>query len=329
MKRPTGWFLDVAGRRSGCSRHLAVKKKGYRLLIRFLVTTVLLGATLHPAMADEERSLATRISDAIELHNSVSESPLPVLTPEQLEQLLAGKVVELFRRLSPPPDDTDVRYRIAAFHLVEFPRDWAWLASLDPHLLGGSRVRQVRLEEDGRGGGVSYGFLSLPWPLRDRHWLVRHEPEVALAKATNGRIWERTWQPAEGGEKEVYEFVGDRRIEGLTLKAVKRRVYLPFNTGAWTFCALDESHTLIAYEVTIASGGGFAGRFAKKHLSSLLRTVASNAAKMRQHYDPSHKVLFGGDGLPIPPLQGSRGLLSYGVTLPLATGGGGQGAGRP
>lgn len=277
---------------------------GTTLLCAGLVLTLFHG-TFGAAAVQERTSLVPSISQVIELYNDLSESPLPIPRPEQFDELLQGEVVTLTDHLS-LPDKGDVQYRVVAYLLLDLPRDWAWVCSLDSHLLRPGRVKQVRLREDGQGTAVSYGFLSLPWPVRDRHWVVRQEQGIGVAKATEGKIWERSWRLVDDGEDQAYELVAKGLIEGLSLKAVKKAIYLSMNTGAWTFFTLGERRTLMAYQMTTAPGGRIPERLAVKsgtrRVRRLLRTVAGNAGKMAEHYDADHRVLFGGDGQPIPPL---------------------------
>ena len=267
-----------------------------------------------PVEAEFSPQVVPAIRQAVDRHNELTELDLPPLDDEQLEELRTGEVVR-FRWRQPIPGETEEgepreSHRVVAFHLVEAPMVRVWLAVLDPHFPADDRVTEVFVEHDDRGNGTLYQFMDLPWPVRNRHWVIRVRKGIDVAAGSQGRIWQHSWNLIEHGEEIAYEVVAAGRAEGVDLDEAKGARYLEANIGAWALFALDENLTLMTFQATVELGGWIpdrlAARFAAGSLEKLCRTVAANSATMPEHYDVHHAPIYGGDGLPIAaPIAGA------------------------
>jgi len=254
-------------------------------------------------------ALDETIRAAFARYDSVSAFPLPALDPEQTADLLDGGVVRFREKrvLSGEGEDERTRQRVLAFRLVGTPRVDAWIGALDPDLLIVDRVTEIRLGE-GEDGATWYQFMDLPWPVKNRHWVIRIREAAEVAAATDGEVWESHWKLVHGGEASARTLAAAGGTAPKTLDDVRGARYLEENDGAWAFFALDEELTLVAYNLTIVLGGwipeGLAARFAMRELESLLDRVAKAAVGARSHYVGDHPPIRGGDGIPLPLFPG-------------------------
>jgi len=299
-----------------------------RSLALFLALLALLGSVRPSAGGEERAQFAGEVGDlvlsAIQKYNAVTAFPLPSLDAEQLNELLDGKVVRIRWRQPVPVapgeeaaadtsgtdegDGPKERHRVVALFLIEQPRVNVWLAALDPHMVVSPRVTEVRISNnDGRW----YQLMDLPWPVRNRHWVIDVTRNVQAAEATHGLVWEEPWYLVPDGEKMALRLAAAKELGPITLDKAEGARYLDANTGAWAMIELAPNLTLLAYQLTVVLGGllpeGLTARFASRELDNLCRTVAKNAAEMPDHYVAGHEVLYGGDGKPIePPLPRAK-----------------------
>jgi hypothetical protein len=276
-----------------------------------------------PAGGTEARRFAPelmpRIAEAFQRYNAVSRYPLPELGEKDREELLAGGVVRLLWMQPVPgakPGETDdeketERHRVVALSLIAEPRLLVWLSAMDPHYLASDKITEHRLRTDGKGTSTWYQFIDLPWPVRNRHWVIDVTKEAEVARGTGGQAWEQSWNLVRGGKLIAYELASSGKVKGIDLARAREARYLHANTGAWTMFELEENVTLLAYQLTIVLGGwippGLAAKFAMSTLEELCRTVEKNAALMRDHYVAGHEPTFSGEGLPIPPFPAPGG----------------------
>jgi hypothetical protein len=257
--------------------------------------------------APDRPRVAEEIRHAMARHDSASAFPLPELEEEQLGRLFDGEVVRMREKwvLSNEGEDEErTRNRVLAFRLVGAPRRDAWLAALDPHALLNDRVTEIRLGESPEGGATWYQFMDLPWPIRNRHWVIRIATALDVCAGTGGQCWEQTWHLVPGGEAVARSLAAKGRAGPLDGGAVRGARYLEENDGAWAIFAIGDDLTLVAYNLTIVMGGwipeGMAARFAQRALEDLLDRVAAHAARIPTHYVAGHAPIPAGDGTPIP-----------------------------
>lgn len=253
-------------------------------------------AATEPVPPPKPRALA----DAVLEFNRKAHFTLPVPGRAQAEKLVAGEVVRVFESSEDPLRP----WRVVAMMLLPLPREAAYLARVDPHLDDVSDFAGARLSPPGANPASAYGYLPLPWPLEPRHWVVETTSNLALAKATGNRCWERWWGLAADGEAAGRKAVAEGKVPEVDSKMIASAIYTPVNQGAWNFIRITEGHTLLVYQVTSVVGGNIPDRavaeFTLGRMRQLLTDVAGKAALVKGHYVGAHEVLNGADGLPIP-----------------------------
>lgn len=261
----------------------------------------------------ERAALAATIRADLERHAAVSQFPLPELDDERMSELLDGEVVRIREKWDLPvqPEDAEdgkgdetsrQRNRVVAYRLVAAPRDQVWLGALDPHLLPLDGLTEVRLRESA-GASTWYQYLDLPWPVRNRHWVIRVGPDVDVARATDGTAWEQSWRMEPDTRMISLDLASSKRLGKLKLDDVREARTLIEDAGAWIVFDLGDDRTLLTYQLTIVLGGwipeSLASRFAMSTLETLLTNVSRAAEKVPAHYDAQHELILGGDGVPM------------------------------
>lgn len=263
-----------------------------------------------PVAPDRREAVEAEIRGLFDEQGKVSAYPLPQLDKDAMRELLDGKIVRFREKWTLPagvdengePEERE-RHRVLAFYLLESPRDVVWIAAMDPHFLGNDRLSEARLESDG-STSLWYQLMDPPWPVKNRHWVIRVDKPAEVAKATDNRVWEQTWGLADDGKRIAMEVTAAGRVPDVPLERAKKSRYLEENVGAWTVFELEDNLTLLAYQLTIVMGGWvpdrLTARFAMGALEDLMKAVEDNTHKVREHYNTSHEPVWGGNGLPVP-----------------------------
>ena len=257
------------------------------------------GDLLAPEDAERIRPV---IPAAIEYFNERAADPLPSLTGEQIEALLDGEVVRFRRRpnrnLEDPPE------RVTGYVLVPHPRAQVWIAALDPEFQASDMLSEKRLGRDEEGYSIWHHYISLPWPVTDRQWVIRVGPRVELARETGDLVWEQLWELTADGERIAAESIAAGNLEGVTPESAKDAIYVPANEGSWVMFQLEEDLTLIGYRVMARVGGSipdsWIASFGMSQLTNVLEGVSRHAAEVPALYDPDVHAIRGGDGEPLP-----------------------------
>ena len=257
------------------------------------------GAGLEPADADRIRPV---IPAAIEFFNDRSPDPLPSLTSEQIESLLEGEVVRFRRR--PNRDLDDPPERVTGYVLTAHPRAQVWVAALDPEFQASDMLAEKRLGRDAEGWSVWHHYISLPWPVTDRQWVIRVGPRTKIADATGGLVWEQAWELADDGEVIAQKSIAAGNLQDITPESARDAIYVPANEGSWVMFELEEGLTLVGYRVVARVGGSipdsWIASFGMAQLTNVLEEVARHAGEIPGLYDPEVHPILGGDGKPLP-----------------------------
>ncbi len=269
------------------------------------------------ALADSTDTRRARVSAALERYNALADLQLPVPPPDQIGEILAGRVVKLREHkdmLSPTTNTYDQRIRIVGYRLIERPRLLVWLAALDVGTEHSERLTEHALSADDRGGSVWYQHLHLPWPLRNRHWTIANAKSVHLTEATRGMVWEHAWQLAPRGDTIANDLLAQNTVAGLSGNRALRAIYLPANRGAWTMFALDKQLTLVAAHATVELGGIIPDRlvasFVSRQLQSMLNGLVARSDVMDAEYDTSY-IIYTGAGEAITRAMAEQAMRAY------------------
>lgn len=248
--------------------------------------------------AETAKRLEPVVPAAIEYYNERSDDGLPALNGGQIDALLDGEVVRIRRRS--PGDAEDPPERVTGYRIVPLPREKVWVAALDPAFRATSLLTEHRLTREADGSALWHQYLSLPWPIADRQWVIAVGVKTALARDTDGLIWEQTWKLAEGGEQIARASVAAGNLEGITEDVARDAVYVPANEGSWVLFRLEDSVTLVGYRVIARVGGNipdsWIATFGMAQLEGVLDSVAEHARDAAKFYDPEVYPIVGGEG---------------------------------
>lgn len=233
----------------------------------------------------------------------LAHAPLPVPGPKQRARLREGKLVKM--RL---PSTEGGPVGAMALVVADLPLEEVWVGTADADMDDGDN-ELLSLDLPTRGDEVFrwYGYLDLPAPIADRHFLIRTSVDEALHAQTAGRIWARHWTIEADGLEVVRPLVAQGRIEGLSPEAFAEAIWVPHNTGTWLFARLPEGRTLLGYQATASLGGSFPDGLVNRTiywgLDRLMEEILGQARRARGHYRAGHDPLPGGDGGPLAPFE--------------------------
>lgn len=237
------------------------------------------------------------IRNFVETYSSQRDQYRLDLSVRDQQNLGAGKT--LIKVLKAPREaqaEHGDSFGVLAMKIVEAPRLLVWLAMIaDSNELDGRFTRAVLSDVPG-GSKVRYQHLNLPWPFSDRHWVIQVENYVDIAKASEGRIWERRWQLHARGRELIDAAYADGDIVGLTPQVLDHSIYLPTNRGSWTVLDLAQNRTLVAAFVDMRLGGlipdGLVRGYIKRELrdgftllDKVIERAHTNADGPRRYYD--------------------------------------------
>lgn len=264
-----------------------------------LVAALLLVCSL-PAAAAPEALSPRELADGVAEYNRWAHGRLPTLRPDELDELLRGEVVRRKVRGRPPANQD----RVLGIVLTRLPRVQPWIVVTDPHFATDTQYAGKKLDPPDANPVRSYGFLDLPWPVADRHWVVDVATNRKLAEKTEGRCWERHWDLSRDGEKLAAEVYTTAGLPGTDPAKLSEVIYTPVNAGSWIFVQLPKGLTLVAYQLATQVGGDIPEEalhsFALQAMGQLMRGVISKAEGVGGHYDAAHATLPAGDGAPLP-----------------------------
>jgi hypothetical protein len=243
---------------------------------------MVLGAASPPSVQE--------MSEALAAFSDHSHRALPTFTLQDLERLRKGEVLRTYT----PPNDAGVRGSLGLL-LTQISKEKIWIGLRDRHL---RQTEGLREETVGGpkpfGAEIWLGILTLPRPVSPRHWRVFVQNNLKMARATDGRNWERKWHLDPNGEaKNVAS--SPEELDGA--------VYLPENQGSYFVIELQSGWTLLGYRTTTQVGGflpdGLVRRFALIRMEGLLREIVEAAERSADHYVKGHMEIHGGDGRPL------------------------------
>ena len=223
---------------------------------------------------------------------------LPNLSPAELETLAAGTpLVTLYRDPTADPGDKVHAMGVVGWQIVKAPRLLVWLSLLGSREDSSARRQHVVLTRRPAGAYVSYHHIDLPWPFKDRHWLLLCEKNLSLANESHDDIWEHRWSLLPLDDSQLEAAYDTRAVPGLTRKAFDDSVYLTANQGAWIVFDLGAEGTLVAASMDIDLGG--------RVPDTLVQSFAKH--QMREFFDLLNR-LSGADYTGNPVIDDGRGV---------------------
>lgn len=241
------------------------------------------------------------VASGVAAYNAHARFPLPDLNDGDLRRLAEGKLVR--RRDHAGPQEP---MRVTGLILTDHSRESLWVAIGCTHDTYIDGYYDIALTPPGPSE-VWYGYLDLPKPFTDRHWVIDVVDNVAMAQATDNRAWEHYWTLTDGGIDKGRSAVQSGPATEVTLEQFERAIYTPTNHGAWLAIRVDDRHTLLGYHVTSVIGGMIPDRLVAEYsastLKNMLNGILERAPQMLTHYDADHVREPGGDGKWIEPFQ--------------------------
>lgn len=267
----------------------------------FFLGVLCLAAELATAATDGPvNSTADQVRSQLSRYAALGDIPLPDLTDDDIAAMLDGEpVVRMSSRTS---SGSVSEFGVVGIHVIDSPKLLVWLTAMGVASEPDVRLTRAMLTEPEGGEYVRYQHVNLPWPVRDRHWVIHCEKDVSLAEASDGEFWKHRWVLVEQGESLLPDAIEDGRISGLSRRKLDKAVYLPANKGAWITASINEEQTLVIAYFDGSLGGLFPDavvrRFAKVHLRGGLKLVGELSATAHQEYADS-RTIYDGFGQPI------------------------------
>lgn len=232
-------------------------------------------------------------------------SPLPVaaLDGAELQRLLQGEaIVKMSGKASAAAADEIVGVGVYGFKIIEAPRLPIWLAVMGGNDERDYRLKTAMLSRGDAGSYTRYQYINLPWPVRDRHYVIHCTKIPQVAAASRGLIWEHRWQLQDDGEALLHNALLQQRVPELAVEDVRDAIYLQENRGAWTMFDLGEQRTLVVAYVNADLGGRFPAsvvrHFARSRLKSGLASLRELGSRVHLNYTED-RLIHDGFGRPV------------------------------
>lgn len=280
---------------------MLLRRRRHSVLLPGLAAALAL--TANTAAADAPRASVER---GLDEYRAYGHYELPAIPDGDIDRLAAGEpMVWQLRDLPDSGASETTSMGIVGARVIDAPRLLVWLSALggnsdyravrnkDEKAAGKSksktRVIHSMLSMDDDGSYRRYQHVNLPWPFRDRHWVIYCEKNVAVADYTDDRVWEHTWVLEPDGLELVAAAHEEAPIDGLTEKMLERSIYLPSNRGSWIMIDLGDERTLLLTYMDVELGGtfpaGLVRRFTGKQLKSGLDMFGGLAERVAGEYD--------------------------------------------
>jgi len=261
-----------------------------------VIAFVLFGA-VHAAGAAGDRGDVAELEAALARYPGGGDIVLPALDTKELEALLNGEpVVRIETGRSGGGDDDEPvgDMGVVGFRVVDAPRLLVWLTVMGVASEPDVRLTRATLSRADAGAYTRYQHVNLPWPIRDRHWVVYCEKNLDVALASRDSFWEHRWRLVEDGLTLIDAAHQQGAITGLSADELDKSIYLPANRGAWALTELDPGRTLVIAFFDGELGGFFPDalvrQFTKLHLREGLNLVSELSFTTWQEYSDDEPV---------------------------------------
>lgn len=188
---------------------------------------------------------------------------------------------------------------VAGFAVLKASQAQVWLSLTDDRLSEDvAGLTEIALEGRWSSPKVLYQRVDLPWPVDDRHWVLRLSNNATLA--TTSGVWERSWKLANDRLAE------SRDRTDATVFDTSVSMYQ--NKGSWILIPLDTGETFGVYQVWVDLGGKIpaeaAEAYTRSSLLGFVRGVEAHVPDIVGRYGPGCTPQPGGDGALIPCFGG-------------------------
>jgi len=205
-----------------------------------------------PATLPAESIDRQQVEEALAVYADNGSVSIPELSDKQLLKLLQGKPIVLTHYR-----ETDSGKRVlgvTGLHRIDRPSHEVWLTLLGKES-DSDRLTRIVLAEPNLGERVQYQHLNMPWPFKDRQWVIHIMLNEALAEHSEQRIWEQHWRLADDGEQQLEAAIANGTEPPVSLRRIEKSLYLPSNRGAWAVARVSDSTSLVIARVEVDLGG--------------------------------------------------------------------------
>lgn len=276
----------------------------FQHLARCALLSLLVFSQPSLSFATDDRGL---VSELLSYYSRSSKFAFDVLTTGEIDLLLNGEpVVRVSGKPDAAHDDAISSVGVHAFQILSSPRLLVWLSIMGGNDERDYRLTRAMLSRGVNGSYVRYQHVDLPWPLRDRHWVIQCHKNLALAANSNDAVWEHHWSLHEQGPELLQTAYDDGKIEGLDADALRKSVYLPANSGAWALLDLGGYRTLVVAYVDADLGGYFPDSLVRTFTKSRLKAGLETLEELSKNVDRSYNgdpAIHDGHGRQIPPRE--------------------------
>lgn len=238
------------------------------------------------------------IADALVSYAAISNTQLPPLTEDDWDDLRRGRPAVGFFKESLVEDDVSAM-GVMGVHVVVAPRLLVWLTVMGGTGERDERLTRTYLSRTDDGDYMRYQHIDVPWPFRNRHWVIDCKKNRAVAERSQGRIWEHQWNLADDGLSYLDEAA---KLTGLTRKSMDKSIYITSNAGAWILMELDAQRTLVVFWSDVDLGGriprSLVRRFARGQIKDRLQDLGPMSQRVARAY-AGNPVIHDGFGTPI------------------------------
>ena len=278
--------------RTATRRPSAVRRAAFAGVATLALAVSAAGATVEPA----------RVAEFYAAYAARAEFALPGLSADDLAELARGEAVIRVSGTPAPGTDEVSAMGVAGIKLIAAPRLLLWLSVMGGNDERDYRLTPLTLSRGNAGSYVRYQHVDLPWPIRDRHWVIDCRKNPGLAEATGGKVWEHSWALHTEGPALIDEAFTAGRIPKLSRDDLDDAVYLPANRGAWALVETGPDHTLVIGYLDADLGGRFPDplvrAFTKRQLKAGLVRLEEMATRVHDNYD-GEPPIHDGAGRPI------------------------------
>ena len=207
------------------------------------------------------------------------------LDAKDLAEIAAGRVVRRRARVEGADQAIGAIWS-------DSPIDALWLSILDDtHFKLVKGLFEEQLPGTAKGRKFLYQHVDMPWPIRNRQWVLDIDNNAALYKATSGKVWERTWTLADSA---------------LAKSPREDAIWVSLNEGGWQIYSWPDG-VLLIYHVRASMDGWISDdlvtRYALSTLKDMLQEIDTRAGTMAAHYNAAHPRLVRPDGSQIPAMS--------------------------
>lgn len=248
---------------------------------------------------------AIEVERLLDLYQRETGVPVATLNDESISKMIAGETVYRKVTMTQSENSRDsTTIRVMGYRVIAKPREPLWLSALAFDAGFSRRLTEhfVRFEQD--GGAQWYQHINMPWPLRDRHWLIESSKNTPLARLTKGKMWEHRWALSDNADDSIRTLFAEQTVGTLSKDAGDKAVLLPKNNGAWVMATMSDGTTLVLVHATMDMGGiipdSLVARQTRKQLVQMLTKIEADSDTAFERYTQDY-LIYRGDGSLIPP----------------------------